>query len=156
MNLDLFMQYFGGDVRVLLNWGCLGAKARRLEGFVLTQYEQLESVYLPWYTGAGGEVPFDSPSAVPICLSCIPSALSLLKEQRQSKIRALSSKFNLLESPVQLTVPLYSLGTGKYLLLDRCHRMAALSLSKGSFKVLAFAVTGPIDTDVLPDLLHWK
>ncbi len=154
---DAFTSFFKPTVRVLFNWRRMEAEGWPVELTVLKGPVEFGRWFLPWYVGpAGKEVVYSTPGAAPVALSDFPHALTKLDGRRQELIRQLQAGFASFRLPIQLCVPRYSLDGKGYLLLDNCHRMAALASSNLTFVIMAFTVLGPLDNRALPDISHWK
>jgi hypothetical protein len=112
--------------------------------------------FTPWYIGkTGAEVAYDHPEAVPMCLADVPKAASILNEERKSDLQEYADSFRNQKKSVEFTVPTYSLPDNQYFILDRNHRLSALTLAPVPFSVTLWNVRGPLDPDCLLDLIHW-
>lgn len=151
-----FVSFFNPSIRVLFNWSRFCSEAWPIDILVLSEHQQLDQLYLPWYLSPSGEeVGFDAPNSDPVVVSHIPHIIDSLGMQRQEKIKAWAQVFAGYSEPIQLTVPMYSVSSSDHIVLDGCHRISALAMSKVAFRILALAVNGPKDAEVLPDLKHW-
>jgi hypothetical protein len=99
----------------------------------------------------GAHADFRDPGARPLRLGLTEATWPA---QRLSRIAALNEQFAAADSPVQLPLPVYALGGGGSLLLDGTHRSVAAYRSGADVRLLLFAVHGPVDASMLPDLGH--
>lgn len=69
-------------------------------------------------------------------------------------VQTLISEIRASSTPPQLVLPCYRAQRGEFIMLDGNHRAVAAFRSGVEVRLLAFAVTGPDDPLLLPDLLH--
>lgn len=148
-----FATRFGSEVRVRFNWRRFGA-----EGWPISierlMPDQLCRVYTPWYESNGriGAAYYEL-DARP--LSVVEAARRRL-EFDAKRAADIQEKVDLIaSSDISLEVPAFALPGGRFLLLDGNHRIVALVASGHDAPVTLHAVTGPIESDALPDLARW-
>ncbi len=150
---DLFISFFRDSIRVLLNWERMQAESWPV---TLSVEETVSGWYAPWYyDSSGNEVDYRATDARPTLLSEVPSRLNRFRRERREAILAFSEQFRRQHGPTQLVVPAYSLGGGRYLVLDGNHRISGLVDAGSHFRAMFLAAHGPIVPDALPDLRHW-
>lgn len=151
-----FAEKFGKDIRVGFNWDRFVKEGWHIESVKLTDRDALRHCFMPWYIGKmGEEVAYDDPDAVPMCLIDVPKATHVLNDERQTDIHDYVRKFKTEGAPVEFSVPTYGLPEDKHFVLDRNHRLAAISLSSVPFSVTLWNVRGPHERECLLDLIHW-
>lgn len=144
-----------GGIRVWIDWEELFRLSIPVRVTFASSIDDLEGGYLPWYLAPEGrEVDFDD-DARPVALAEFPDAESSLGKERREKIAALRAALASSES-VHLLVPAYDLGGGRKLILDGCHRLAALTALPVRLKAVVFTLEGPLEPTVLPDLSRWR
>lgn len=150
----LFQDLFADAIRVLLDWGEVRARSLSARIEFATSYLDVQGDYFPWYLGESGEEVVLGGSARPIALAEFPAVEERLLPSRRKRIDELREGFTRWGS-VQLLVPAYRVGRSR-LILDGCHRLAALAGCTVSVRVVFFTLHGPPDPRVLPDLTHWQ
>lgn len=144
-----FKLYFEKCIRVQLNWGLLLSSNCSIEFRYLSLPNQGDLIYTPWYIDTNGLVcPFSENNAKPQSVKDAASNNSI-----RTNYRVLSTFLN----PSILLVPAYDLQQKDYiLLLDGNHRAVSAQISASKVGILAVVIVkGPIDSNVLPDLMHW-
>jgi len=122
----------------------------------ITSPIQLKRLFMPWYIGKlGTEVAYDDHDAAPMSLADVPKVTDILNEERQADIQQYAEKFRQQEGPVTFAVPTYALPDGRHFVLDRNHRLSALTVAAVPFAVTLWNVKGPLDAECLLDLIHW-
>lgn len=151
---DLFIAFSRDNIRVLLNWERMASEAWLVEVSVETD---VSLWYAPWYQDENAqEVDFRSPRGRPVLLPTVADRLDQLAPRRREAVIKFSAQFRKQNTPVQLVVPAYALGKGRYLLLDGNHRLAGLLHAGVAFRAMFLTIHGPIDPECLPDLAHWR
>lgn len=151
-----FAAHFGEAIRVGFNWDRFFDENWQVEAVHLKTPAQLSRCFMPWYIGkTGEEVAYDHPDAVPMCLTDVPKATHILNDERQSDIHTYARTFREKQGLVEFAAPTYSLPGSKHFILDRNHRLAALTLGAVPFNVTLWNVRGPLESDCLLDLIHW-
>lgn len=153
---EQFAERFRDDIRVGFNWDRFLAESWPIEKVHLRSRTDLARCYVPWYIGKSGqEVAYDHDEAVPMSLSDVPKAVTLLNAERKEDIKKFLLEFAQSKGPITLTVPTYALPNDQYFVLDRNHRLAAVTLFPGTFDITLWNVHGPPDSDGLLDIIHW-
>ena len=127
-----------------------------IERVPLKSRAALARCFMPWYIGPKGEeIAYDAPKAVPMSLTDVPKAMAILHEERQADIQQFVKKFHGKKGVVKFRAPTYALPGEQYFILDRNHRLSALTLNSVRFEVTLWNVRGPLDPSCLLDLIHW-
>jgi hypothetical protein len=151
-----FAATFRDSIRVGLNWDRLFAERWPIKSIELTSAADLERCFMPWYIGkTGEEVAYDDPDAAPMRLTDVPKIKGILNDERQSDIHEKVSLFRDGHGMIEFSAPTYALPDDQYFVLDRNHRLSALTMVSVPFKVTLWNVYGPLDPDCLLDLVHW-
>lgn len=152
-----FRDLFAGPagIRVWIDWDEVLRRDLPVTVEFASAFDAFERCYFPWYLpDRGAEADFDE-GARPVAVSEFPGVEPRLREDRRSKIARLRAALR--ESGgVQLLVPAYDLGDDRLLLLDACHRIAALTAAPVPVAAAILTVHGPLDPEILPDLRHWE
>ncbi|MFI5459921.1 MAG: hypothetical protein ACHRXM_31260 [Isosphaerales bacterium] len=151
----LFVRAFRPHFRVRFAWDRLERERWPVRMGVVDSPRDLEGWFVPWYLRGGEESGFGDRWANSIGLTDVPQLLGSLRPSRRDRIAALAASFTGSREPVQLAVATYWLGSGRHLVLDGNHRLAALLLAVHPFTLIVFTVFGPLDSGVLPDIQHW-
>ncbi|MFE9449227.1 hypothetical protein [Streptomyces sp. NPDC006739] len=175
---DVFRAHFtaGADrIRTALDWEALSELAGRDNGTVrlamvstdLAPYTlaTLEGYHAPWYrdgSGSGsGEVGYDHQDAVPLRHTELATDVSVLQDDRRSRIGVLrdhyAARFD--GQDRSLILATYALGPDRFLVLDGNHRLTALTqlVAQGCpARLVEFRLTAPVDSAILPDLIHYE
>jgi hypothetical protein len=153
---ESFEVKFRESIRVGLNWDRFLAERWPVERVALNSEGDFERCFTPWYVGKGAEeLSYDHPHAVPMRLSDVPHAYSILSEERKSDIEDKIEKLRHGPSPVRFIAPTYALPDDCYFVLDKNHHLSALALSGKPFEVELWNVQGPFEKECLLDLDFW-
>ncbi len=153
---ESFEEKFRDSIRVGLNWDRFFKEEWPVEIVTLSSYSDLGRCYIPWYVGKSGEeVNYDHEEAAPMNLSDVPKVAAILNDERQGDIHQFADSFRNEHGTVQFCAPTYALPDDQYFVLDRNHRLSALTLVSVPFLVTLWNVRGPLDSDCLLDLIHW-
>lgn len=151
-----FADQFRDAIRVGFNWKRFFAEKWPIETVTLSSRPQLARCFVPWYIGPqGNEVAYDDPIAVPMRLTDVPKSIPLLNEERRADVYDYVDQFKSEAATVRFAVPTYSLPDDHHFVLDRNHRLSALTLESVPFEVTLWNVRGPLESDGLLDLIHW-
>lgn len=151
-----FADRFRDAIRVGFNWKRFFAEKWPIEIVRLNAVPQLSRCFIPWYIGPkGDEVAYDDPIATPMRLSDVPKSIHLLNEERRQDIFDYVDRVKKEQSVVRFAVPTYALPDDQHFVLDRNHRLSALTLEPVPFEVSLWNVRGPLESDGLLDLIHW-
>jgi hypothetical protein len=149
---DLFAGPTG--IRVRIDWDEVLRRELPVSARFVSAFAAFDGSYLPWYVPpVGAEADFDD-DARPVSLAEFPQIERRLRPERREKIAQLRRDMRKSKG-VQLLVPAYDLGDGRHLLLDACHRVAALADAPVPLAAVILVLHGPLDVRVLPDLSHW-
>lgn len=141
-------------IRVRIDWDVVLRRQLPVTARFISAFTAFERSYLPWYLPADGmEADYDE-DVRPVAVAEFPEIEGRLRPERQEKITQLRRDIRT-SNGAQLLVPAYDLGNGRHLLLDACHRVAALADAPVPLAAVIFLLHGPLDARVLPDLTHW-
>ncbi|MEV6828051.1 hypothetical protein [Amycolatopsis sp. NPDC051102] len=148
-----FVRFFGdGGIRVLLDWTRLAAECR-IEASTSRSAAMLGDLRTVWYAGPDGrDGEFRDPGARPLRVRETGCTEATWSAERAARISDFETRFRADPGPVQLALPVYVLGDDGFLLLDGTHRAVAAHRAGGEVRLLMFAVHGPRDETMLPDL----
>lgn len=157
MAVETFAEFFRPVVRVLFDWDRMQRERWLVEMSVVADPDQVALWRVPWNVDRHGrEVPYDHPEARPARVDEVDRLLLAFHPERQHHVAKLVRDFRQSRQPVQTVVPTYRIPGGGHLLLDGSHRAVGLVLSRVPFRLLACAVRGPVDADIIPELKHWQ
>ncbi len=151
-----FDKAFRDVIRVGFNWDRFLKEKWPIELVHIQSPSDLGRCFMPWYIGKkGDEVAYDHVEAVPMCLTDVPKAIQILNEERRGDLQEYVDAFRNQKDVIKFDVPTYALPDNQYFILDRNHRLSALTLNPVPFDVTLWNVCGPLDPDSLLDLIHW-
>jgi len=151
-----FAKAFRNDIRVGFNWDRFFEEEWPIELVSLDSPLALARCFMPWYVGPkGDEVAYDDPEAVPMSLNDVPKAMAILNEERRADIQQFVDSLRSHNDVIKFAAPTYALPDNHYFILDRNHRLSALTLNSVPFEVTLWNVRGPLDPSCLLDLIHW-
>jgi hypothetical protein len=154
---ESFAARFRDDIRVGFNWDRFLDESWPIELVTLNSPSALSRCFMPWYIGkTGDEVAYDDPEAAPMSLDDVPKVKGILNDERLADIREYVNSFKNYPGVIEFAVPTYALPDNQYFVLDRNHRLSALTLVSVPFEVTVWNVCGPLDPDCLLDLIHWQ
>jgi hypothetical protein len=152
-----FFTTFHAAIRVGFNWERFFQEEWPIEAVTLSSPAELRRCFMPWYIGrAGKEVAYDDPDAVPLRLTDVPKGIAVLSEERRADIEQYADSFKRQNGIVEFAAPTYALPDDHHFVLDRNHRLSALTLVSVPFAVTLWNVRGPLDPNCLLDLIHWE
>lgn len=152
---DDFVLLFGdGCIRAQLNWAKLERDCR-IEASVSRSRAVLGDLYTVWYSGPEGhDSEFRDADARPLRVRETEFTEATWPAARAERIAEFERRYRADGRPVHLPLPVYVLDDGELLLLDGTHRAVAAHRSGVDVRLLLFAVHGPVDQAMLPDLRH--
>jgi hypothetical protein len=151
-----FEDRFINVIRVGFNWDRFLEEQWPVELVHLTNSEDLHRCFMPWYIGPNGEeVAYDDPNAAPLRLTDVPKSMHILSEERKADVIEKVEEFRQERDIITFSAPTYALPDNQYFVLDRNHRLSALTLNPVSFDVTLWNVRGPLESDSLLDLEYW-
>lgn len=132
----------------MLNWEQFMASKWPIELCYFALPEDAGRIYVPWYAKPDGSVcDYNSSNAQPQSVEAV--ALNpALRSHHNVAVTAPPESVSV--------VPAYRVSRESILLLDGNHR--AVSSQKAALRAAfaAFVINGPLDKQVLPDLMHWR
>ncbi len=153
---EIFHWKFCPGIRVQFNWRRFFVENWPVEVVVLRDKHGYAAMRLPWYLDKSNEfVNFDAPDASPVRLSDVAKWFDYLPNDRRETIKRFEGEIRSGVRNTEFEFPLYALPENQYLVLDGNHNLSALTFSEQPFSVRMYVVRGPIDPNVLPDLVHF-
>jgi hypothetical protein len=151
-----FAEKFRDEIRVGFNWERFLAEKWPIERVVIDSKSELNRCFTPWYIGnVGDQVAYDDPDSAPMSLADVPKAMELLSDSRKAHILEKIAEFCAEPGEVRFTAATYGLPDGGYFIMDRNHRLSALSMCEKPFQVELWNVKGPFEKECLMDLDFW-
>lgn len=142
-----FQRIFQSKIRVQLDWSKFMSSKWPIELRYFSMPEDSNLVYTPWYAKPDGSAcAYNYPDAAPQSVASIALNRSLREHHKVV--------YHPHCEPITV-LPAYGLSGESILLLDGNHRVASAQMASAEFGLVAFVIKGPIDKDVLPDLMHW-
>jgi hypothetical protein len=152
----LFAEKFRDDIRVGLNWDRFLREQWPVEKIVIRSVAGLKRCFVPWYIGPDGkELAYNMKDAVPMRLTDVPKAIDLLHDERTTDIKLKVREFKESTGNICFEAPTYALRRNQYFVMDRNHRLSALTMLPSRFEVTLWNIRGPFELDGLLDLYHW-
>lgn len=143
-----FCHHFRSSIRVQLDWKQLCSSDWSIEHSNLTIPTDSSSIFTPWYALKDGNVCcYSDPGAQP---------QSVVSVAESPELRSHHSVYNDAPNEQLLVLPAYKLSNDSLLLLDGNHRVVATHIAGVTLSLEVFAICGPLDRVVLPDLVHWS
>lgn len=156
MTPEEFIAAFGGSITVCFNWNRFLAERWPVSLHTLSDRQDLEHCFIPWYLDSSGRPIQDAtPDDAPLQVCTIPSALATIPEGHRCRIEECTRWFRAETTPLVFRIPTYTLPGGRFQVLDGNHRLSALTLMGRPFTVALCSVDGPIDGDCSRDLRYW-
>lgn len=154
--LELFRRFFAPSMRVRLDWDRLMKSPCHVQVTVIENLAEIAGWKMPWHFDQSGcEGRYDSEGARPISLCDTGVHINKMNKQRRFLIDRLIAAYQSDQHPVAFVAPTYFIEPTASLILDANHRLAAAYLAKVPLRVMNFAIHGPIDPQIIPDLKHW-
>lgn len=158
MNFNEYQTIFkDSGMRAWIAWDILDGLRCDISETYTRSADVLSRFYTVWYISPDGlngdwRNAQDSPLRVGDAIQTINS----WPDHRKQKVAAFRKSFAQRREPVQLVLPAYAPNDRDTILLDGTHRAVAAYLARVSIRLLVFAVRGPCNVDVLPDLQHYS
>lgn len=131
-----------------LNWAALAASSPALEIIKIEKLITLGEFYTPWRaTSDGSYADGRDPDATPLKVKTEQFPKKVENELQPQAGQSISMPFYF---------PCYALGKGNFLVLDCNHRLVNIYRNKQEVDLYAWAIMGPINHYILPDLQHWE
>ena len=142
-------------IRVCLNWKRAYAERWNVSHRTVSLIDEIRGLYIPWYRANGVPCECAYRGATPVKVGQVADDLDGWPH-RSAAIHKYVCIYRMSPSPLRLMLPVYDLPRSETLLLDGSHRAVALILADVSFEVALLSIQGPIDSNALPDLQHFK
>jgi len=153
---DAFAQKFGSEIRMYFNWSRLMSEEWPVEIVTISGSNELAALRLPWCLSSKNEfVSFETEDGFPVRLSEVGVWFAYLPTGIRDKIERFESEFRHAPRHVSFDFPAYAIPMQQHLVLDGNHKLCALTRSGVPFRLQMWAVNGPLDETVLPDLRHF-
>ncbi len=153
---DIFHRKFCSNIRAQFNWRRFFTENWPVEVLVLEDKRTFDALWLPWCLNASNAfVSFNAPSASPVRLSDVAQWFEYLPSNMRATIQQFEGEFRSGVRTTELEIPSYALPANRYIVLDGNHSLSALTLCGLPFIVHMYVVKGPVDPNVLPDLVHF-
>ncbi len=158
MNFSEYETIFkDSGMRARIAWDVLAALDCEIIETYTRSTDVLSSLYTVWYISPDGlngdwRNAQDDPLRVGDAIKTVGS----WPDDRKQRIAAFQNTFMQQREPIQLALPAYAPNDRDTILLDGTHRAAAACLARVSIRLLVFAVRGPCNAAVLPDLQHYS
>jgi hypothetical protein len=145
-----------GQIKARLDWSRIAAPAFRVEESFDDSRERLGGMWSVWYAGADG-APSDwsAKGARPLSMREAADPDIPWPDHRAERLAAFEKCFASASEPIQLVLPAYDMGSGSGLILDGTHRAVAAYRAAVPVALFVFALRGPVDPAILPDLIHY-
>lgn len=152
LTLANFRTLFSPNVRALLDWRILAESDAIISSFVISEQDELKSLFTVWHTNPDGEAAsWDDVDAKPQTIGEAIVSSHLWEEQRKVRVKQFQSQYASSTEPVNLLLPAYE-ASGRFVLLDSTHRAVTVAQEGIEFTALVIAIRGVVDERVLPDL----
>jgi hypothetical protein len=145
------------EMKALVAWDILERLDCKVEEIYTRSVERLSCFHTLWYRTQGGkDGDWRNAEDIPLRVGEASSTFDSCPSQRREHVTAFREKFAQTRKPLQLTLPAYSPNDHDTILLDGTHRAVAAYLAHADVRLLIFAVRGPCDPRILPDLQHYS
>jgi hypothetical protein len=147
MNLSDFQSRFE-SIGVCFDWRLFSHKQYSVQRKILTVPDDADFLFAPWYLDSKGKpVGYRHTEAHPVLIS---EAAFNAELERDQNIEPQFRGSTLPECPA-IQVP-----QNKYLLLDGNHRVTAATKGQVRRPLILWVIIGPLNDELIPDLIHWK
>jgi hypothetical protein len=144
-------------MRAWISWEILSRFDCSISEIYTRSLDVLSNFFTVWYiTPSGLNGDWRNAGDSPLTIGDAVKASGIWPHERKQSVEAFREKFMRRSEPVQLVLPAYAPNSRDIILLDGTHRAAAAFTAQSDIRLLVFAVNGPCDPDVLPDLLHYS
>ena len=140
----------------MFNWDKMARECWPISLRVLSDESELSMIYTPWYLSYQSEQNVSDSSRKPLKVTEAVTLINEFSKRKDDNVNKISSTYKNARQPIQLIVPAHNIFDHSLIIFASKHRIAALVSSAVDFKVMTFIVEGPVDADVLPDLLYWQ
>jgi len=144
-------------MRAWLSWDLLRKPDTQITEIYSRSRDDLANLHTVWYAtpeGANGD--WRNASDRPLRVSEAAQTFNDWPSERAPHINFFQTQFERYGYPIQLTLPAYSPNGHDTIILDGTHRAVAAHLAQKDVRLIIFALQGPCDPDILPDLMHYS
>jgi hypothetical protein len=158
MNFNDFQTIFrDSEMKAWIAWGALEKIGCEIKEVYTRSIEELSLFHTVWYaTPRGTNGDWRNSEDVPLRVGEVMRTFATWPVARRQRITAFRDEFQRRRGPVQLVLPAYGPNAQEVILLDGTHRAAAAWIAKVDVRLIVFAVRGPCDPQILPDLMHYS
>jgi hypothetical protein len=157
MNFSEFEEIFrDSEMRAWLAWDVIRESANEVEEIYTRSTDVLAGLYTVWYaTPDGNNGDWRNPEDTPLRVGETLKTLDTWPPERSQHIAYFRTQFEASQYAIQLTLPAYAPNEKDLIILDGTHRATAAYLTGKDVRLIIFALHGPCDSRVLPDLMHY-
>jgi hypothetical protein len=158
MNFREFEEIFkDSEMKAWLAWDIVKESNVTIKEICTRSADILAQLYTVWYaTPDGRNGDWRNSEDTPLRVGEALKTLDTWPDERRQHTQYFRAKFERSNFPVQLTLPAYAPNARDVILLDGTHRAAAAHLAGKDTRLIVFALHGPCDSRVLPDLMHYS
>lgn len=158
MDLGDFETIFrDSEMGVRLSWDSLGNSDITVKEIYSRSRDALANLYTVWYaTPEGKNGDWRNGPDHPLRVGEATQTLDDWPAKRVSGVGSFRTQFEKLGHPVQLTLPAYAPNGRDIIILDGTHRAVAAYLADKGVRLVVFALQGPRDPGILPDLMYYS
>jgi hypothetical protein len=151
--LQFYIRMFEAHIDAQLNWSKIKAINCQVSVETLDIPSEAKRICLPWYLDQDNNfVLYTAIGARPLLLSDVESWYQDIPEDKKDKIERFRKDFETRRSEFSFFPAAYSVNAGHLLILDSCHRLTGAMRSGIPTSLTIWALQGPIDREILPDL----
>lgn len=145
------------EMGVRLSWDALGNSDITVKEIYSRSREMLAGLHTVWYvTPDGKNGDWRNGPNRPLRVGEVIQTFDTWPAKRVAGIDSFRKQFEGLGHPIQLTLPVYAPNDRDLIILDGTHRAVAAYLAQKDVRLLVFALRGPRDPGMLPDLTHYS
>lgn len=158
MNFNEFEEIFrDSEMRAWLSWESLRQADVGVREIYSRSREVLAHFSTVWYTTPDGQNgDWRNASDRPLRVGEATQTFDNWPTGRAARVEDFRAQFKKSEYPIQLTLPAYAPNDRDIIILDGTHRTVAAYLTQKEVRLIVFALQGPCDAAVLPDLAHYS
>lgn len=158
MNFSEYRTIFkDSGLRAWIAWDILDGLRCNIKETYTRSTELLSGLYTIWYVspdGTSGD--WRNSQDNPLRVGNAIKAINSWPEERKRRVSYFQDSFARRRGPIQLVLPAYAPNNHDTIILDGTHRAVAAYLARVDIRLIIFAVRGPRDREILPDLQHYS